>query len=96
MVEHIEKIADQTGYKKGWLLQNLVKSLAYKVITDITPADIHRAAITDEAGVGRLYVSICEYDGGPTLTAALKLMLLTMCRPGEVRHMKRSGLRRRQ
>ena len=150
-LEYIEKceaegMAEQTGYKKRWLLQDLAKPLTDKVITEITPADIlallksvektgrresarrlraiigavyryaiatlraendptyalrgalmapkvtHRAAITDEVQLGRLYTSICEYDGWPTLTAALKLNLLTMCRPGEVRHMKRSEI----
>jgi integrase len=147
-IEYIEKceaegMAEQTGYKKRWLLLELAKPLTDKVITEIRPADIlallkgvektgrresarrlraiigavyryaiatlraendptyalrgalrapivtHRAAITDEVQLGRLYASICGYDGWPTLTAALKLTLLTMCRPGEVRHMKR-------
>lgn len=150
-IEYIEKceaegMAEQTGYKKRWLLQDLAKPLTDKVITEITPADIlallkgvektgrresarrlraiigavyryaiatlraendptyalrgalmapkvtHRAAITDEVQLGRLYGSICEYDGWPTLRAALQLTLLTMCRPGEVRHMKRSEI----
>lgn len=149
--EYIEKceaegMAEQTGYKKRWLLQDLARPLTDKVITEITPADIlallkgvektgrresarrlraiigavyryaiatlraendptyalrgalmapkvtHRAAITDEVQLGRLYSSICDYDGWPTLKAALQLTLLTMCRPGEVRHMKRSEI----
>lgn len=136
-----EGIAEQTGYKKRWLLLDLAKPLCPKPITEITAADIlqllkaiektgrretalrlraaigavfryaiatlraqadptyalrgalaapqvkHRAAITDEAQLGALWVSINEYDGWPTLKAALQLTCLTMCRPGEVRHM---------
>jgi integrase len=33
--------------------------------------------------------SIDEYDGWPTLRAALQLLALTMTRPGDVRHMRR-------
>ena len=53
---------------------------------------VHRAAITDEKKFGALLASISEYDGWPTLKAALQLALLTMTRPGEVRHMKRTEI----
>jgi integrase len=33
-----------------------------------------------------------EYDGWPTLKAALQLLALTMTRPGDVRHMRRSEI----
>ena len=36
--------------------------------------------------------SIDEYDGWPTLRAALQLVALTMTRPGDVRHMRRSEI----
>jgi integrase len=49
----------------------------------------HRAAITDEAGLGALMCSINEYDGWPTIRAALQLLALTMTRPGDVRGMRR-------
>jgi integrase len=49
----------------------------------------HRAAIIDELQLGALMRSIDEYDGWPTLRAALQLIALTMTRPGEVRGMKR-------
>lgn len=147
--EYIEKleaegIADQTGYKKRWLLLDLAKPIGDKPITAITAAELlillkgiektgrretarrlraaisavfryaiatlraendptyalrgaltapvvkHRAAITDERKLGALMRSIDDYDGWPTLRAALLLTVLTMCRPGEVRHMKRS------
>lgn len=52
----------------------------------------HRAAITDERELGVLMRSIDEYDGWPTLRAALQLVALTMTRPGDVRHMRRSEI----
>jgi integrase len=50
----------------------------------------HRPAITDERDLGALMVAIDEYDGWPTLRAALLFLALTMTRPGEVRFMRRS------
>lgn len=50
----------------------------------------HRAAITDERELGALMVSIDEYDGWPTVRAALQLIGLTMTRPIEIRLMRRS------
>jgi integrase len=52
----------------------------------------HRAAITDEAKLGALMVNIDEYDGWPTLRASLLLLALTMTRPGDVRHMRKSEI----
>lgn len=52
----------------------------------------HRAAITDEAKLGALMVAIDEYDGWPTIRAALQLTALTMTRPGEVRYMRRAEI----
>lgn len=52
----------------------------------------HRAAITDEAKLGALMVNIDQYDGWPTLRAALQLLALTMTRPGDVRHMRKSEI----
>ena len=52
----------------------------------------HRPAITDETKLGALMVAIDEYDGWPTLRAALQLTALTMTRPGEVRFMRRSEI----
>jgi len=51
-----------------------------------------RAAITDELQLGALMRSIDEYDGWPTLRAALQLIALTMTRPGELRGMKRNEI----
>jgi integrase len=65
---------DPTVALKGALLKKQVK---------------HRAAITDETALGSLMVSIDEYDGWPTLRAALLFLALTMCRPGEVRLMRK-------
>lgn len=52
----------------------------------------HRAAITDERQLGSLMTAIDEYDGWPTLRGALLLVALTIVRPGEVRHMRKSEL----
>jgi integrase len=40
--------------------------------------------------LGALMTTIDEYDGWPTLRAALLFLALTMTRPGDVRHMCRS------
>jgi integrase len=66
--------SDPTYPLRGALLKPIVK---------------HRAAITDEAHLGALLSSIDEYDGWPTLRAALQLLSLTMTRPGDVRLMRR-------
>jgi integrase len=52
----------------------------------------HRAAITDERKLGALMLSIDEYDGWPSLRAALLLLALTMTRPGDVRLMRKSEI----
>lgn len=52
----------------------------------------HRAAIIDELQLGALMRSVDEYDGWPTLRAALQLIALTMARPGELRGMKRNEI----
>ncbi|ANV99319.1 tyrosine-type recombinase/integrase [Bradyrhizobium icense] len=52
----------------------------------------HRPAITDERQLGALMLSIDEYDGWPTLRAALLFLALTMVRPGEVRQMCKSEI----
>lgn len=56
----------------------------------LAPKVIARAAITDEAKLGALLVAVDEYDGWPTISAALKLLILTCVRPGEVRGAKRA------
>ena len=56
----------------------------------LKPTVTHRPAITDERMLGGLMVAIDEYDGWPTLKAALQFLALTMVRPGEVRFMRRS------
>lgn len=52
----------------------------------------HWAAITDEAQLGALWATLGDYDGWPTIKAALQLLALTMTRPGEIRGMKRSEI----
>lgn len=44
-----------------------------------------RAAVTDEKKFGQLLAAVDEYDGWPTLRAALQFLALTCVRPGEVR-----------
>jgi integrase len=51
----------------------------------LPPKVQHRAAIVNEIQFGALMRAIDEYDGWPTLAAALKFTALTMARPGEVR-----------
>ncbi len=58
----------------------------------LTPKVQHRAALTDEKQLGSLMLAIDEYDGWPTLRAALQLVALTMTRPGDVRGMRRSEI----
>ena len=48
----------------------------------------HHAAITDPTEVGRLLISIDEFQGTPTVSAALKLSALLFQRPGELRAME--------
>jgi integrase len=56
----------------------------------LAPTVTHRPAITDEQDLGRLLVALDEYDGWPTLKAALQFLILTMARPGEARLMRRN------
>ena len=51
-----------------------------------------RSAITDEKQLGGLMRAIDEFNGWPTLRAALKFNALTFARPGEVRGAKRSEI----
>lgn len=56
----------------------------------LPPKTVGRAAITDEKAFGAMLAAIEEYDGWPTLKAALKFLALTCVRPGEVRGAVRS------
>ena len=58
----------------------------------LKPIVQHRPAIIDEKALGSLMRSIDEYDGWPTIGAALQLLALTMARPGDVRGMRRSEI----
>jgi integrase len=55
----------------------------------LRPKVQHRASIIEVTQLGALLRAIHEYDGWPTITAALKFVSLTMARPGEVRGMRR-------
>jgi integrase len=50
----------------------------------------HRAAITDERELGKFLSSLDDYSGWPIVQDAFKFLILTMSRPGDVRHMQRS------
>lgn len=56
----------------------------------LAPRSTGRAAIIDERRFGILLCDVDNYDGWPTITAALKLLILTCVRPGEVRGAVRS------
>lgn len=58
----------------------------------LRPNTKSRAAITDERAFGGLLRSIDEFDGWPSIRAALKFSALTFARPGEVRGAKRSEI----
>ena len=51
----------------------------------LPPKVVGRAAITDEAEFGRLLRALDDFDGWPTIKAALEFLILTCVRPGEVR-----------
>ncbi len=51
-----------------------------------------RPALTDEKEFGRLLCALDEYDGWPTISAAMKFQILTCVRPGEVRGATRSEI----
>jgi len=51
-----------------------------------------RAAITDERKFGALLRAIDDFDGWPTIKAALKFAALTFARPGEVRGARREEI----
>lgn len=55
----------------------------------VRPNVRHRAAITDEKKLGGLLRAIDEFDGWPTIKAALLFTALTCARPGEVRGARR-------
>ena len=52
----------------------------------------HRAAITDEKQFGALLRALDEFDGWPTIAAAMKFMALTCTRPREVRQARRTEI----
>ena len=57
-----------------------------------TPIKSHLAAITDPKEVGRLLLTLDDYQGTPEGATALKLAPLFFCRPKELRHMEWSEL----
>lgn len=51
----------------------------------LTPQRVGRAAIIDERKFGQLLSDIDDFDGWPTIRAALQFLALTCVRPGEAR-----------
>jgi integrase len=51
-----------------------------------SPKPQHRPAITDPVALGGLLRAIDGFQGQPTTKAALQLVALLACRPGELRH----------
>jgi integrase len=56
------------------------------------PNVTHRAAITEEKKLGALMRAIDDFDGWPTIKAALTFTALTCARPGEVRGARRAEI----
>jgi integrase len=57
----------------------------------LTPPKVTgRPALTNEKEFGKLLCALDEYDGWPTIVAAMKFQILTCVRPGEVRGATRS------
>ena len=52
----------------------------------------HRAAVTDEKQLGILWQQIDDHDGWPVLRSALKFLVLTFQRPGDIRHLHRAEI----
>jgi integrase len=48
----------------------------------------HHSALVEPKDVGRLMVTIDNFQGTPVVKAALKFSSLFFCRPGELRHLK--------
>jgi len=57
-----------------------------------TPIKTHLAAITDPKEVGKLLITLDDYQGTPEVATALKLAPLFFCRPKELRHMEWSEI----
>lgn len=53
-----------------------------------TPKKSHFAAITDPKEVGKLLITLDDYQGTPEVATALTLAPLLFCRPNELRSMK--------
>ena len=52
------------------------------------PKKKHFAALTEPRDVGQLMLAIDQFQGTPTVKAALQLSALWFCRPGELRHLE--------
>lgn len=90
-----------TVAKKRWLLGLVDRSLGNRPIAGLSPTEIlatqslrgaliapkvkHHAAITDPQEIGALLRAIEDYRGAPQVEAALRILPLVFCRPGELR-----------
>ena len=102
VLRHVEKSGRRETARKlrgaiGKIFRVAIASL--RATTDPTyalrdalaaPVVTHRPAITEEKDLGALALAIDEYNGWPTLRAALQFLMLTMTRPIEVRLMRRN------
>lgn len=75
----IWRYACSTGRTENNIVPNLKGALKPFEVT-------HHPAITDPARLGELLRAIDGYTGSPVTVAALKLAVMLLCRPGELRH----------
>lgn len=87
-LQKIKQTAGQVfryGISTGQCKQNPTRDLNGAISSHQTK---HHAALTEPRDVGRLIAAMDNYQGTPTVIAALKLSALWFCRPGELRHLK--------
>lgn len=77
----VMRFAVATGRAERDITQDLAGALT-------TPTVTHRAAITEPSELGKLLVAMDDYQGTPTVKAALQLTPMLFQRPGEIRHME--------
>jgi len=89
----------ETAHRLRGLADNIFAYAIAAQLTEANPAaaiakalapsvTIHRAAIVDQAGVGRLMRCIWGYKASPLVRGCLQITALTAVRPGEARKME--------
>lgn len=89
----------ETAHRLRGLADNIFAYAIAAQLTETNPAaaiakalapsvTVHRAAIVDKAGVGRLMRSIWGYKASPLVRGCLQLTALTAARPGEARQIE--------